>query len=57
MKKQRMLVLFTALLFVFTGCSHSPETKESPKEKTQTQKVSSASASASEKRICRILEF
>ncbi|MEK3711566.1 type II asparaginase [Bacillus sp. FSL K6-1005] len=47
MKTQRflLLILFTALLLVFTGCSQSPEAKESPKEKTQTQKVSSASAS------------
>ncbi|NTU27599.1 type II asparaginase [Bacillus tequilensis] len=47
MKKQRWLIftLFIALLFTFTGCSQSPETKESPKEKPQTQKVSSASAS------------
>ncbi|MEC1602306.1 MULTISPECIES: type II asparaginase [Bacillus] len=40
-----LLTLFTALLLAFTGCSQSPEAKESPKEKTQTQKVSSASAS------------
>ncbi|MFJ9290372.1 type II asparaginase [Bacillus halotolerans] len=47
MKTQRflLLTLFTALLLAFTGCSQSPEAKESPKEKTQTQKVSSASAS------------
>ncbi len=47
MKKQRCLIftLFIALLFAFTGCAQSPETKESPKEKPQTQKVSSASAS------------
>lgn len=47
MKTQRflLLTLFTALLLAFTGCSQSPEAKESPKEKPQTQKVSSASAS------------
>ncbi|KUP37865.1 L-asparaginase [Bacillus halotolerans] len=47
MKTQRflLLTLFTVLLLAFTGCSQSPEAKESPKEKPQTQKVSSASAS------------
>ncbi len=41
MKKQRLLILtlFTALLLAFTGCSQSPETKESPKEKPQTQSL------------------
>ncbi|MCY8473772.1 type II asparaginase [Bacillus halotolerans] len=47
MKTQRflLLTLFTALLLAFTGCLQSPEAKESPKEKPQTQKVSSAAAS------------
>ncbi|UQZ48350.1 type II asparaginase [Bacillus sp. PK3-037] len=47
MKTQRflLLTLFAALLLAFIGCSQSPEAKESPKEKPQTQKVSSASAS------------
>lgn len=47
MKIQRflLLTLFTALLLAFTGCLQSPEAKESPKEKPQTQKVSSAAAS------------
>lgn len=57
MKKQRLLILtlFTALLLAITGCSQSPETKESPKEKPQTQQVSSASAS--EKRTCQTFKF